>query len=41
VSGGVRRAVAILSGLLLVSTLSLAQNAEKLEAEAKRAFDST
>ena len=35
-----RRAAAILFGLLFVSALSLAQSAEKLEAEAKRAFDS-
>jgi tetratricopeptide (TPR) repeat protein len=33
-------ALAIASSLLLLSALSLAQNAEKLEAEAKRAFDS-
>lgn len=33
-------AVATLSGLLLFSALSYAQGAEKLEAEAKRAFDS-
>jgi Flp pilus assembly protein TadD len=32
--------LAILSGLLLASALSFAQTAEKLEAEAKRAFDS-
>jgi Flp pilus assembly protein TadD len=34
------RAGAVLSGLLLASALSFAQTAEKLEAEAKRAFDS-
>jgi tetratricopeptide (TPR) repeat protein len=33
-------ALAILSGILLASALSFAQSAEKLEAEAKRAFDS-
>ncbi|HEY3171116.1 MAG TPA: hypothetical protein VGK86_00925, partial [Thermoanaerobaculia bacterium] len=34
------RALAALAGLLLVSAIAFAQNAEKLEAEAKRAFDS-
>jgi Flp pilus assembly protein TadD len=36
----VRRTGAIATGLLLVSAFVLAQQAEKLEAEAKRAFDS-
>lgn len=34
------RALAVLSSFLFASALSLAQSAEKLEAEAKRAFDS-
>lgn len=37
---GPMRAAAMLSGLLLLSALSFAQTAEKLEADAKHAFDS-